>query len=115
MNIDKFGHHVHKRLRVHEPIDILNKALLKTETGEFNLHSVRLNGIKLPISADDAVNKEYVDNVCNNYYSKRDVQSELKKLRTEVLLTVKSYMEKYYTIPEIEQLLINKSSKPILK
>lgn len=60
MNIDKFGHHVHKRLRRSEIFDNDN-VLSKSENGEFNLRLVRLRGIKSPSSADDAANKEYVD------------------------------------------------------
>lgn len=65
MNIDKFGHHVHKRLRVSELFDF-DDIVKKTETGEVDFKSSYLKGIPLPKSRDHAVNKEYVDNLINN-------------------------------------------------
>lgn len=65
MNIDKFGHHVHKRLRVSELFDF-DDLVKKTETGEVDLKSSYLKGLPSPKSRDHAVNKEYVDNLINN-------------------------------------------------
>lgn len=66
MNIDKFGHHVHKRLRVSELLDFQDKALLKKDSGEYDLQSSALKGVKRPQFADEAVNKEYLDEVVNS-------------------------------------------------
>lgn len=60
MNVDKFGHHVHKRLRLG---NLSDEALVKSEGGDYNLHSSRLKGVKLPVTPDDAVNKQYVDHI----------------------------------------------------
>lgn len=62
MNVDKFGHHVHKRLRMSELFDF-DIILKKTETGDIDLKSNHLRGLPLPESGDHAVNKEYVDNL----------------------------------------------------
>lgn len=60
MNIDKFGHHVHKRFRFAQNY---NETLQKSENGDFDLRSSRLKGLKAPLSNDEAVNKEYVDRI----------------------------------------------------
>ena len=61
MNVDKFGHHIHKRMRLSELLEFNNNALLKSESGDFDMKAVRLRGIRSPVEADDAVNKEYID------------------------------------------------------
>lgn len=63
MNIDKFGHHVHKRLRLDQSLvaDITQKALIKSPAGDFDLHSTTLKGVRWPTAPDDVVNKDYVD------------------------------------------------------
>lgn len=60
MNIDKFGHHVHKRFRFAQNYD---ETLHKSENGDFDLRSSRLKGLKSPLFNDEAVNKEYVDHI----------------------------------------------------
>lgn len=65
MNIDKFGHHVHKRLRRFDPYDS-TKVLVKSATGIYDLQSSKLTGLKSPDNLTDAVNKDYVDNLVNN-------------------------------------------------
>lgn len=92
MNVDKFGHYVHKRLRLSEILDFSNKSLSKTEHGDFDLQQRRLKGIRHPITSDEAVNKEYVDKIIHNYLTKAEVEDlvfstikkELIKYRTEL-------------------------------
>lgn len=66
MNVDKFGHHIHKRMRLSELIEFNENALLKSENGDFDLKTSRLKGIRSPVDAHDAVNKDYVDRLNAN-------------------------------------------------
>lgn len=74
MNVDKFGHYIHKRLRLSEIFEFNDNALLKSESGEFDLKSSILKGVRSPLDADEAANKEYVDQ-----FRKKIIQ-ELNKL-----------------------------------
>lgn len=91
MNIDKFGHHVHKRLRVPESQD-LNKWF-QYVNGEFDLHLTRLKGIKSPTTADDAVNKEYVDTLLKRFCTREEIAAELQKVKKDILLLLKQQLE----------------------
>lgn len=66
MNVDKFGHYIHKRMRLTDLFEFNENALLKTENGDFDLKTLRLRGIRSPVEADDAVNKDYVDRLNAN-------------------------------------------------
>lgn len=55
MKIDKFGHHVHKRLRLVEYINTLNDTLVKTDKGHYDLKLSKLKGLTSPNEADEAV------------------------------------------------------------
>lgn len=90
MKVDKFGHHVHKRLR-HSP-ELCCKALIESEIGEFDLCSKRLKGVKIPTSADDVANKEYVDNCASQMLQEFNLEGQ--KLEKRILSTVRSYLEK---------------------
>lgn len=93
MNIDKFGHHVHKRLRIAESFVNFDDTLRKSENGEFDLHFSRLKGVKSPVSNDDAVNKEYVDqltkviqtNLANIILHLRKIDLVLKQIEEQKL------------------------------
>lgn len=74
MNIDKFGHHIHKRLRVSEIFDF-QSALLKKDSGEYDLQSSTLRGVKRPQFADEAVNKDYLDDVIKSL--KQDINAKI--------------------------------------
>lgn len=69
MNVDKFGHHIHKRLRAFDIFDFRDKALLKKDSGEFDLQSSVLKGVKRPQLFDEAVNKEYLDDTVKKIVS----------------------------------------------
>lgn len=75
MNIDKFGHHIHKRLRVSEILNFEDRALLKKDSGEYDLQSSTLKGVKQPQFADEAVNKEYLDELIKNL--KQDINIKI--------------------------------------
>lgn len=83
MNIDKFGHHVHKRMRLSELFEFNENALIKSESGEFDLKSSRLGGIRSPIEPDDAVNKSYVDQI--NANTLKEVNKLIGSLRSQIL------------------------------
>lgn len=102
MNIDKFGHHVHKRLRFAQNIFNCDDTLKKSEDGDFDLRLSRLKGIKSPLSSDDAVNKDYVDNI------NKSIQTNLANilLRLRRIDSVLSQIdEKFYTKEEINKII----------
>lgn len=83
MTIDKFGHHVHRQTKT---IDT-NIFLMKSEDGSFDIQSSKLIGLRTPTSEDEAVNKQYVDEIFERYNSKHEeIQSELHKIK--ILLKV---------------------------
>lgn len=106
MNIDKFGHHVHKRLRLSEYLDNFNDTLVKSESGDFNLKSSRLRGLLLPESEDEAVNKEYVDLQIEN------LQKYMKKLNSDIIVYLqqleKATLSSFYTKEEVDKLIESK-------
>lgn len=95
MNVDKFGHHVHKRQRITNCSFLVDQALTKSEEGDFNLHSSRLKGTRLPVSPDEVANKQYVDHI------NTAIQSNL----ANIILTLKRNESR---IREIEEKLILK-------
>lgn len=84
MNVDKFGHFIHKRMRLSEIFDFNENALLKSENGNFNLKNSRLGGIKPPVELDDAVNKDYVDRL--NTKTIRELDKLIGSLRSRIIL-----------------------------
>lgn len=92
MNIDKFGHHVHKRLR--HSSETPQRALVESDIGVYDLQSKRLKGVRLPVSPDDIVNKEYVDKCMSQVYTKQELRLVLEVLQKEIIATVKSYLTK---------------------
>lgn len=80
MNIDKFGHHVHKRLRLLEFVDTLNDTLVKSDAGHYDLKLSKLKGLSPPNEDDEAVNKAYVDKI------EQDLRNEFKKIQSDVKL-----------------------------
>lgn len=73
MNIDKFGHHVHKRLR--QP---------QETTGDIDLHSAKIKGLKSPTSADEAVNKAYVDQIIKSFVTIQELNNEIIKIDSNI-------------------------------
>lgn len=99
MNIDKFGHHIHKRLRLPE--------FINTDTGDFDLKLSRLKGLQFPENDDEAVNKGYVDK------SAEELRLELKKIHNDIKkdlqnlekLTSEKLRTLYYTKVDINRIL----------
>lgn len=89
MNIDKFGHHIHKRLRLSELFDIADSSLRKTPNGEYNLNFTKLKGVKPPTEDDEVVNKEYLDHRLELFYSKQDIDIILEKIKKDILIQFK--------------------------
>lgn len=109
MNIDKFGHHVHKRLRVSSYFDTLNDALVRTEKG-FDLKLTSLHGLPSPKSDDEAANKLYVDRTLGELYSQKDFEENVKKHINSCLKLFKqqlyeSLTASYYSKPEIDNIV----------
>lgn len=107
MNIDKFGNHVHKRLRLSEYIDTLDNTLVKSETGDYDLKSSKLKGVSSPENDDEAVNKAYVDEAV------QQLRHEMKKNNSEVKiylnnlekLTSERLSTLFYSKSEIDNLI----------
>lgn len=113
MNIDKFGHHVHKRLRLPEFTEILSDTLVRSDAGDFDLKSSRLKGLKIPEKGDEAVNKEYVDTCVQNLQNEmKIIQSNVKKyLNNLERLTTTNLSTLYYTKKEIDLMVAPKPAK----
>lgn len=94
MNIDKFGHHVHKRLRQSGNIE-----------GDIDLRHARLKGLKLPRSSDEATNKAYVDQLIKSIPSRLEIYDDLRKIQNQVDSLVVKINKNYYTKEEITNLL----------
>lgn len=105
MNIDKFGHHIHKRLRTGEVQELKYKALLRTEAGHFDLKSLRLKGVVKPLSSDDAVNKQYVDEYIENMYEKKYIDSLFNTINNQIHQLVTQLKLNFYTKKEIDDIL----------
>lgn len=100
MNIDKFGHHVHKRLRFAESFVNCDETLRKSDGGDFDLHFARLKGLKSPVSNDDAVNKEYVDHL--NKVTQNNLANVLLRLR-HIDSVLKTIEEKIFTKEDVNK------------
>lgn len=108
--MDKFGHHIHKQLRSLDFLDFYSRILLKTDKGDFDLHSTKLTGITSPLNAEDAVNKDYVDKIVQSFVNKQDVHIALELMKKEITSTVDKLKAEYYTKDEVNGFL-----KSILK
>lgn len=119
MNVDKFGHYIHKRMRLSELFEFNENALLKSENGDFDLKTSRLRGIRSPAEGDDAVNKDYVDRLNANMLNEFNkligtLRSQIiKDAKGTVLATLKARIpdvsthlqDKFYTKAEVDKLL----------
>lgn len=107
MNIDKFGHHVHKRLRLGELINTFSDTLVKSETGDFDLKSSRLKGLQSPERDDEAVNKAYIDKYVQELRNEmKQIHSDVKKyLKNLEKVTSNTLSTLYYTKTEINGMI----------
>lgn len=87
MNIDKFGNFVHKRMRI-SGSDFADKALIRSQDGNFNFQMNRLKGVSTPIEETDAANKGYVDIALTQFCSKEFVVDFLKKRENQIINTI---------------------------
>lgn len=76
--MDKFGHHINKRLNLQDFFENFDKILKRTETGAYDLQSARLTGVTTPLQSSDAGNKDYVDS------QKKEIDIILNALKTEL-------------------------------
>lgn len=88
MNIDKFGHHIHKNLRFSELLNFRENCLVKKNNGEYNLYFHRLKGVKSPQDADEVVNLEYLDHRMNAFYHKYDIDMIIANTKKEIMREV---------------------------
>lgn len=90
MSIDKFGHHVHKRMRI--SVDGYGSNL-------------PLKVFKSPEASDDAVNKMYVDKITESLVTKQDLSAEVRNIKKELDSLLLKIRQKYYLKSEIRHLL----------
>lgn len=102
MNIDKFGHHVHKRLRL---VTVSDKALLRSENGDYDLQFSRLKGVTKPLTADDAVNKQYVDQSFTNFYDKKELDQILNTIKVQIHNLNAQLRVNFYTKQEVDTIV----------
>lgn len=110
MNIDKFGHHVHKRLRLSELIDFKENSLVKSEDGSFDLHSSRLTGVGKPLKHDDAVNKQYVDEKISNLCTKTEIKNLVEAIKDDITDNFEQFEKKIYAKSSTEQKVLIKQN-----
>lgn len=118
MNIDKFGHYIHKRMRLSELFECNDNALTKSENGEFDLKATTLRGIRTPVESDDAVNKDYVDQLMTKIT--KDLYKTMLLMGTQIMDDVKNtlkthisevtiqFEDKFYTKTAVDNLLAHK-------
>lgn len=88
MNIDKFGHYVHKRMRSVEPSNLLEKSLAQALKGECKLKLQSLQILNPPLSDNHAVNKQYMDKVMADFYTKSEINKQLQIIKSDMLLLI---------------------------
>lgn len=112
MNLDKFGHHVHKRQRLSEYLETFNDTIIKSDTGQYDLKSSKLKGLLSPSEDDEAVNKAYVDKIVE------ELRNEIKTLNSNVKQYLKSLEiatsdrlnKTFYSKTEIDRLIKTKTN-----
>lgn len=108
MSVDKFGHHVYRKQKIE--LDLTNLSLFKN-TGNANLDAENkiIKHLKTPVDSQDAVNKEYVDQLRHYCESSNlrlqelitDLKNCVTKLESEkeklgkIPVVTKEYIEKY--------------------
>lgn len=100
MNVDKFGHHVHKRLRLSEILHLSTNHLVRSETGDFDLQSSRLRGVQEPVAQDDAVNKNYVDKKIAD-----EIIALSNAIKADLLNEIHQLEKKIYTREHIDKII----------
>lgn len=102
MNIDKFGHHVHKRLRLSDLFDFTENALIKKENGHYDLQSSRLKGLQTPQDLNDAVNKEYIDEIVKKMCTREEVKFLVNEVTKEAQRVINLFINDVYTRREVD-------------
>lgn len=116
MNIDKFGHHIHKRLRLSDLFDYSENSLRKTKNGEYNLYFTKLKGVRAPVEGDEVVNKEYLDHRIDEIYRKYDINLIMENFRKEIFTEIESLISnlKRDNIPKTLQFNTKQHSRSVL-
>lgn len=106
-------------MRLSELLDFNDNALLKSDSGDFDLKTVRLKGIRSPIEADDAANKDYVDRLLTNTIQEfnkligslrsqiiKDAQNTVNTTLKAKISEVSTHLEdEFYTKAEVDKLI----------
>lgn len=87
MNVDKFGHYVHKKRKK----EIIIECCLKsTNDGNLDAQNKTIKNIASPINCYDCVTKKYVDELENNIKKKiAELNQMLKEITSQLNNTKK--------------------------
>lgn len=88
MNIDKFGHHIHKRSRLSELFNATENFLIKNKNDEYHLHFSRLRGVREPKDADEVINLEYFNHRMAAFYCKQDIDNLMDNTRKKIMTEI---------------------------
>lgn len=105
MNIDKFGHHVHKRLRLTDLFDFTDHPLTLKKYENDELNSSILKNVQTPKDSNDAVNKEYIDTITKNLCNKEEVNFILNEFMKEVQRVLDRFIKDVYTKFEVDNII----------
>lgn len=95
--MDKFGNYVHKRLRREPTYSDLSYILMKNDRGEYDLKSSRLKGLTIPLSSDEAVNKQYIDQKLDEFYNKLELDAKIKNINTQIQMLLNQLQVEHST------------------
>jgi len=94
--------------------------LYKSDSGEFNLKSARLRGVKIPEEPDDVVNKEYVDQCtakitkelykAMNAMHAQAITIAQNTLKAKLSETINHFENEFYTKAAVDKLLTSKKA-----
>lgn len=106
MNVDKFGHHIHKSKRIINNLIPASCALKRLSDNNLDAQNKIIKNIKLPVCGTDSANKEYVDKSIEVIYKNIN-----EKYSTDKELLYKSLENSHNTI----QLLDKKLNESIIR
>lgn len=120
MNVDKFGHHVHKNKRIKNNLMVVECALKHLSDNNLDAQNKIIRNVKLPVYVTDSANKEYVDKSIEDIYKKIDnknttdkelLYKSLEKCLKAIQSTDKKLSELNVKLNSFEKAYNNKSKK----
>lgn len=68
MNVDKFGHHINKKIKFNNIY--INGCIKLDQRGNFDVENKKISNLQQPSENNDATTKLYVDTLMNHYSNK---------------------------------------------